>query len=297
MKSLTIFSAPKPFTDPHINLIQRNALQSWIRVGEDVQVILIGDEVGVDRVAEEYGVLHVPDAACNEWNTPLVSSIFDLARRESRHELMVYVNGDIILTPELLRIAREIDQQREEFLAVGRRWDLDVVEPISFHPGWPGTWTEIARREGQLRRSVAIDYFLFRRGQFQEMPHFAIGRAGWDNWMIYHARAMGWEVIDLTPSLVVIHQNHDYGHLPDGKKHYDLEETDINRDLAGGPAYIYNLLDANREYRGGKIRKVPFSWQRFFRNIERVLRHRKPTPLQKVLRRRFRKLWVRLEKG
>ena len=32
------------------------------------------------------------------------------------------------------------------------------------------------------------------------MPDFAIGRAGWDNWMIYHARQQGWPVIDGTPS-------------------------------------------------------------------------------------------------
>ena len=35
MSFLTIFTAPKPFTDPHINLIQRNALRSWLALGPD----------------------------------------------------------------------------------------------------------------------------------------------------------------------------------------------------------------------------------------------------------------------
>ena len=36
---LTIFSVPKPFTDPHINLIQRNAIQSWLNIGEGVDIL------------------------------------------------------------------------------------------------------------------------------------------------------------------------------------------------------------------------------------------------------------------
>ena len=53
MAFLTFFSTPKPFTRPHIDLIQRNAIQSWLRAGEDVEVILIGEEEGLAEVAAE----------------------------------------------------------------------------------------------------------------------------------------------------------------------------------------------------------------------------------------------------
>ena len=42
MPFLTIFTAPKPFTDPRIDIIQRNAIRSWLSLGEDVGVILVG---------------------------------------------------------------------------------------------------------------------------------------------------------------------------------------------------------------------------------------------------------------
>ena len=42
MSLLTLFSAPKPFTDPHIALIQYNAIQSWTLL-PDVEIILLGD--------------------------------------------------------------------------------------------------------------------------------------------------------------------------------------------------------------------------------------------------------------
>ncbi|MGQ9834042.1 MAG: glycosyl transferase family 2, partial [Candidatus Villigracilaceae bacterium] len=73
MPLLTLFSAPKPFTDPHIAVIQRNAIQSWLRL-PDVEVILLGDEAGLAQVAAEFGVKHLPEVACNPSGTPLISS-------------------------------------------------------------------------------------------------------------------------------------------------------------------------------------------------------------------------------
>jgi hypothetical protein len=87
--------------------------------------------------------------------------------------------------------------------------------------------------------------------------------------MIYHARKQGWLTIDATPDVMVVHQNHDYSHLPGGKPHYDHEETHQNITLARSLENRYTgymILDANRELRGGKIvRPRP--------NIVRVIRH------------------------
>ncbi len=53
---ITIFTAPKPFTNPHINLIQRNAIQSWQHLGGEVQVLMMGDEAGMEDFAAEAGI-------------------------------------------------------------------------------------------------------------------------------------------------------------------------------------------------------------------------------------------------
>ena len=47
MSTITIFSTPKSFSDPHINMIQRNAIRSWKQLGDVVEVLLIGDEPGL----------------------------------------------------------------------------------------------------------------------------------------------------------------------------------------------------------------------------------------------------------
>jgi hypothetical protein len=101
------------------------------------------------------------------------------------------------------------------------------------------------------------------------MPDFAIGRAGWDNWMIYYAHKQGYPVIDGTADIMIIHQNHDYGHLPGGKPHYNLEESQQNMVMAGGMKHMYMVLDANYQLVNGKIERPSLSIPRFIRRIER----------------------------
>ena len=106
------------------------------------------------------------------------------------------------------------------------------------------------------------------------MPDFTIGRAGWDNWMIYKARKEKWTVIDCTPSVIIVHQNHDYGHLPGGKPHYEHPDTNENIRLAGGEANIrYTILDATHQLvPNGKLVRPKLTYLRFMRGVELFLR-------------------------
>ncbi len=286
---LTLFSAPKPFTDPHINLIQRNAIQSWIRLPE-TEVILVGEEDGLAEAAADYRVRHLPEVRRNEWGTPLVSSIFQLAREASSSPLMCYVNGDILLLPTFVEIIRRVADRTPRFLMIGQRWDLNLTEPLDFSPGWDARlWAETQTR-GSLHAPAGSDYFVFPRGLFTEMPDFAIGRAGWDNWMIYHARASRFPLIDATHDLMVIHQSHDYSHLPGGKSHYDLEETAINAQLGGGMRNMYMTLDATHELVNGQVRRARPNRARLLRALERALYPESETGWRWALTRRLRRL-------
>jgi hypothetical protein len=272
MSFLTIFSAPKPFTNPHIDIIQRNAVKSWISLGAEVTVILVGEEDGMVEAASDLGVLHLPGVKRNQWGTPLVSSIFDLARNASDSPYLAYVNADILLLPDFIETTRQVASQIERFLIVGQRWDLDITQPLDFDTGWDKKLRRLTQDQGALHRPAGSDYFIYPRSLFLDMPDFAIGRAGWDNWMIYSALQSEWCVIDATPSLMVIHQNHDYSHLPGGVPHYDLEETRINAALGGGLNNMYMTLDTNYELVNGVIRQPRWSWDRILRRLERWIR-------------------------
>ncbi len=304
MTLLTLFSAPKPFTNPHIRTIQRNAIQSWTQL-DDVDVILIGDEPGMADVAAEFRVTHLPEVARTAQGTPLVSSIFALARDHARVQahspapLLCYVNADILLTPDVVQAARRVQAQTQEFLIIGRRWNLDVTEPLDFSPGWVERLHERTHREGALHVPAGSDYFIFPRPLFADMPDFAIGRAGWDNWTIYHARRQGWPTIDATPDVFIVHQNHDYSHLPGGQPHYNHEESHRNIALARGPENNYTgyiLLDTNCELRNGKIVSPKPTLLRTIRTIEMALRPKEKQGFRWWLTRRLRKLRRRLTK-
>ena len=268
MALLTIFSAPKPFSDPHINMIQRNAIQSWLQLGNEVEVLLIGHEAGMHELAEEFSVRQLPNVVCNESGTPLVSSIFKQAYQASATPILAYVNADIILLPDFVSSAKSVSTQEEHFLVVGQRWDYEVNASLDFLTGWAERLQTDIRSNGALHLPAGSDYFIYPRSLFCELPDFAIGRAGWDNWMIYHAKKKGWLVIDATPSITAIHQAHDYRHLPDGKPHYELPESQQNEDLAGGSANLYMVLDSDKELRHGKVTAPKWTVQRAIRHTE-----------------------------
>jgi hypothetical protein len=295
MPLITLFSAPKPFTDPHIAMIQRNAIKSWTLL-PDVEVILLGEETGLAEAARELGVKHLPNVERNESGTPLISSMFQLARENSNSDLLCIINTDMILMPDFLEAARTIFHggrvaegvhlhstqvqvsrpQRDirNFVLLSQRWDLDITQPIEFTEGWQDRLRSTVHHQGSLHRPAGSDFFVFPLSSDIDVPAFAIGRAGWDNWMIYKARKEGWPVIDCTPSMTIVHQNHDYGHLPDGKPHYEHPDTNENIRLAGGQANIrYTILDSTHQLaEGGRLFRPKMTSLRFTRKLELFLR-------------------------
>jgi hypothetical protein len=273
MSFITFFSAPKPFTNPHIAMIQRNAIKSWTLL-PDVEVILLGEETDLAEAALEFSVKHIPNVKCNENGTPLISSMFELARENSDSELLCIINADMILLPDFLEAARRSRLQRDRFVLLSQRWDLDITQPIKFVEGWQDRLRSTVLRQGLLHRPAGSDFFLFPKSCYQDIPNFTIGRAGWDNWMIYKARKERWPVIDCTPSIMIIHQNHDYSHLPGGKPHYEHPDTNENIRLAGGQANIrYTILDATHQLTAdGKLVRPKLTYLRLMRRVELFLR-------------------------
>ena len=275
MTLLTLFSAPKPFADYHIAMIQRNAIKSWTLL-PDVEVILLGEETGLAEAARELGVKHISNVARNDSGTPLISSMFQLARdagQRSNSELLCIINADMILMPDFVEAAKQVIKLKDGFVLLSQRWDLNLTEPLDFSGDWNHRLSSIVHRQGTLHRPAGSDFFLFPRSCYQDIPNFAIGRAGWDNWMIYKARKEKWPVIDCTPSVMIVHQNHDYSHLPGGKSHHEHPDSYENIRLAGGQAAIrYTILDATHRLVGGKLARPKLSYLRFLRGVELFLR-------------------------
>ena len=264
---ITFFSGPKPFAG-HIGLIQDNAVGSWARLGAGVELLLLGDEPGIAEAAARHGARHVPGIPRTPAGTPRLDAMFAAARNAATHPLLCYVNADVILLPDLLARAQEAGARFASFLMVGQRWDLDVRESLGFEGPWQSRLLQEVEARGRRHPPGGSDYFVFPRGCFEDMPAFALGRAGWDNWMIYHARRRHWPVIDASQSVTVIHQDHDYAHLPGGRPHYRHPESDRNLELAGGRPAIFALTDADWVDDQAGLRRRPLRLRDLPRRLE-----------------------------
>lgn len=241
---LTIATVPKPFRDPHINIIQRNAIQSWLQLFPKPKIILFGNDEGIAEAAKEFGVLHVPEVE-NEFGIPLLNSVFNLAQKMSNNQFVAYINTDIILMSDFMAALKLV--KTPSFLMTGRRWDINIKKPIQFkETDWEKKLRQRVAREGKLHGPAGMDYFIFPRNLQLNIPAFVAGRPGYDNWLIYQARSSGIPAIDATKMVMVLHQNHDYSHHLKGKKGVlGGAEAKRNIKLAGGFTRVLTLRDTD----------------------------------------------------
>lgn len=261
---LTIFTVPKPFVG-HTGIIQRNAIRSWQQLGPSCQIILFGNEEGTAQAAKELGVEHVKEIQLSEHGAPLLDGMFQRAAELSTTPLLCFLNADIIFKGSIAALSA----LPAPFLVVGESMDLQVPSLIDFaNPQW-----RESLGEGITRGPFALDYFIFTRGLYHAMPPFRVGRARYDNWMVWHALKSGAKVIDATDVLNPIHQNHDYGHLAGGRKEaYRGPDALYNQKLAGLGCYLYlySTSDARWKLTREGLQGVPKSFRflkQFFRRL------------------------------
>jgi hypothetical protein len=249
---LTIFSVPKPF-EGHIGTIQRNAIRSWMRLEPACQVIICGDEAGCREIVSEFALDHIPDVATNELGTPLLSSVFQRAEELSRHHRLCYVNGDLILFSSFLDAIRRVEVTCPRSLAVGETTNLEISGELVDD----GDFEKIQRRalmSGEVRGRLWADFFVFPRGSLGPLPDFAVGRPYWDNWMIWHARALSLPVVEVSASALVVHQAHGYGHVKHSTgRLWDGPEADRNREILGDFEHRFSLDDATHQLTRTKL--------------------------------------------
>jgi hypothetical protein len=210
---ITIFFSPKPFTDPEISIAQRNAIASWKALGNGIDIILFGSEKGTKKVSDDFTIKYVPDVPCSKEGLPKVNAMFALAESMTSHDLLMYINSDIILLSDFVETVKSISSQMQnkQFLMLGQRHDFDLYRSVDFEVNdWEMKLRDLVSKGGNLRGPGAIDYFLFKKGMWPiNMPPFVIGRVQFDNWLIYCARLMRIDVIDATRTIMAIHQNHE----------------------------------------------------------------------------------------
>jgi hypothetical protein len=288
---ITFFTIPKPFRGLFAT-IQRNAITSWTKLTPRPEVILMGDDAGVADFAAELGLLHCPQVATNEYGTPVVSGLFRLARAHASYRILNYINTDIILFDDYKNVADFAENYLDRFLIAGRRQDLYVDTDLDFSVSdWQDQLRAETQARGRFHPNSGVDYFIFDRDLFFNVPDFAVGRTFYDNWFFWYCRNRGVDIIDATEVMTCVHQDHERSYSSIGRVPVNQmnllrrsDEAARNVRLGGGRLHAYKIMDATHKLTASGL--VPVSGARYW--PYRVRRFLATHPLTTPV---FRPLW------
>lgn len=230
-KKITIFSIVKPFIG-HIGVIQRNAIFSWTLLTPKPEIFLFGDEQGTKEICQELNLTHIPEVKRNKYNTPLLDGVFAETHYRASNDIIAYLNADIILTNDFSSSVQSVSEELDDYLLIGRRWNIDIGEELKFDLGWESSLKKLIQDRGCLADCDCKDYFVFPKHLFTDIPAFAVGRGYWDTWMVTQALADGCPVVDGSLVITAVHQNHPYTHIRGGRNEaYMGIEAQSNKTL------------------------------------------------------------------
>ena len=266
---------PKQFKSPWAEL-QTRAIESWKAVAIESEVCIVAPRADIETLPEglaDYVVI----AKENELSPlPLFGDIMKTAYQCSDADVFCYLNSDIIVPENFGQL--EVERLEQRFLVIGSRWDLteDAEHPESLDLESLTRYLSRNLKKGkvELHLPTGIDYFIFRRGTFDTLKPLIVGRGGYDAALLAFCLRSGIQLVDATKTYPILHQFHDYSHLPGAKKRvmqgedatYNRKAHDIEHS---GPI----ILDALYEMENGRIERA--AWRcGVIRRLELILRFR-----------------------
>jgi hypothetical protein len=96
----------------------------------------------------------------------------------------MFVNSDIVLLDDPAPMVQAVSRLFEKFVIVGQRINVDFFGRLSSSVLVNLTLLEstVVGPGAKMFSSWALDYFIFSRQMFEEIPPFALGRGAYDNW-------------------------------------------------------------------------------------------------------------------
>lgn len=260
---ITLFTTPKDF-DGHFDIIQTNAFNSWRALSKNIEIIIFGESKGAKEVSNSINAKYISDNKINEFGTPYLDDMFKLAQNKSKFNILCYINSDIILPKNFLEEVKICAERFSKFLMIGHRWDFDCSQKINFKNDIELTnfWSNAKSRALQ-HGPTGIDYHVFTKNLWGQIPNFLVGRTGYDNWLIWKARRKLVPIIDATNKVFMIHQNHDYSSIKTASNKpnkidgtYTGPEGKHNEKYLGNnSSKVMNILDCTHKINGDSINR------------------------------------------
>ena len=213
---LTIFSVFRNYSVHEDS--QRHALQSWLNLSPPANVVLVGNEPGLQRLANEFPgrVVVEREVDTNFLGEPLFNSLMTRARRANTKYVML-TTSDLIFLNNLWSSVSSLDSAFSDWLMTGGRWtpplNLTVgTDSANARTHWldrlSSTEIEAAiRKDGRLHTLGGVGWFLWNSTPLKlhtaTMPPFAWGHGEYESWFIREASDSGLRaVVDASETVI-----------------------------------------------------------------------------------------------
>jgi len=240
---LTFFTTVKHFTRGQVSINQSNAFNSWQQMLPRPKVLVFCEREDVTSVVE-LGGIPILDYPHTVLGMPYVDGMFELVQQHSAHDMIVFVNADMILPTNFPWVLRAVESRfMQNFLVVGQRWDVDMAYHLNFgDSAWEQSLREYVAVSGKLHAPTGKDYFAFKRPLSIDVGNFAVARWVFDNWILRTAIETGMDVVDATEVVFAVHGNHDI----------------YREDFRDDPDVIENLAMGGDNWNKGHINESPW---------------------------------------
>lgn len=261
----TYLTTTKSFLDT-FRVVQVCALSNWRKVEAHPEIVLFGKSDGAKKICSELNIRQVSDVEASQTGVPYFDSVARWAEKNTQYDIQVYANADILFPPDFEKYLAKVPVG--SFLMVGQR--IDLMEHTAFDPDhfYEQLQQVLDTRQAEVHRPSGMDFFVFRRGMFQDLKPLIVGRGGYDSALVAYCLRKGIPVIDASFAFPVVHQWHDYGHLQGGKSQAHAgEEAQSNFSRHSLRAFAPHSFDANlMMLRSGEL--VPNRRKSWLRQLE-----------------------------
>jgi len=205
---LTIFAAPREFIGD-FDRIQRNAIFSWTCLDPKPEVIVFGGGPTAATAAADLGVQFVGDLPCTASGAPLLDALFEQAQATAASDVIAYANPDVIFLQDVADRLQELDRKFGLYIAVGAPRNAAFTHALHGRESdWMSELGPALATATQPASGSGADLFVFPKGSLDPIPHVAIGRLGWDNWLLWRCAINPLPSIDITDAATLVHQDH-----------------------------------------------------------------------------------------
>ncbi len=254
---ITLFTTTKDFIG--INRTnQLNAIRSWLAADCRPEVIVFGKSAGIEELGTHPNLNIVGQVRTTATGAPFAHDMFGKIAEIASHDVCCYLNADILLTSSFFDTVLSLHRRlSSRYLLVGERIDADVTGEMRFSDMWEEEFVSKYGSSFKPHAPYGSDFFVFPKGQYSvgKMSDLLIGRPGWDNWMIWHARKMRYKLVDLSLTVKPYHLNHDYSHLANPHAPDDPETGQNVRDIPENDRNLFVLAACNYFLSGQRILK------------------------------------------